>query len=856
MKNCYRIISKVIIVILVAILPVVAFSQDTIKKSEAPKSKAIAPSYKYWSVQAFGGIMQFNGDLSKNVFFNLGGTNTLGYNYGVTVTKQFTRVIGLRARIAHGKVQSQVEDKFVDTTFVSQYFRAYPWEADLQLTINWLNWILGCKPERVFSSYLIAGIGLDQTIGHRNDLLLGDVTVATLGQDGSGTNVGNTSGISGHNTAFKVAAGIGFEINIHKNWSINPEFLWRWRAGDKLANGDIMDMQVGGAKQVFNDMYSSGTIGLTYKFGYKGNGCGNCLQNMENNYGLVKYDVSPAVLTEKGDSVIVTIHGTFPEKYFCPKAAMYFEPAITYQGGQYPLKGMNLMGEDVTGDGTMIKYKEGGSFTYTTIFPYKPEMNTSELVVAPTVYEAKEKVILKKEEIKVKGRFIDLPSRDLAPGIIYTPTRILNDQMTIIADHGYQKEVIISKEAKIYFKVNKYNLDLKFGLNKDEASKTALADLAAFLGMNYKLKNIQIDGWASPEGEETFNAGLSDNRAKTAQQFVIDWYKDQVKQANKTNKDKKAVKALVDAAGTDINFVVTAHGPDWDGFLQEVQASNMKDKSKVLNVINSSTTNLKKEQEIRNMILIYPEIEENMLPPLRRAVIKVNAYEPRLTDEQLSQMAVSSPDKLKVEEILYAATLTNNPDTKLTIYDNAATVYPNNWKALNNAGVANIAKGNLDKALNLLNKAATQNPNNGIIENNLGVVFAKMGDAKKADAAFKKAQQLGENTNYNQGILLIPKGDYQKAQTLLANSTCTYNLGLAQLVGGNISAAETTLKCAPQTPETNYLLAIIGARKADTKMLYDYLAKACQNADLKAQAKGDREFYTYEKTPEFQNIVK
>ena len=78
---------------------------------------------------------------------------------------------------------------------------------------------------------------------------------------------------------------------------------------------------------------------------------------------------SPAVLTEKGDSVIVTIKGTFPEKYFCPKAAMYFEPAITYQGGQYPLKGINLMGEEVTGDGTMIKYKEGGSFTYTTHFP-------------------------------------------------------------------------------------------------------------------------------------------------------------------------------------------------------------------------------------------------------------------------------------------------------------------------------------------------------------------------------------------------------------------------------------------------------------------------------------------------------
>ncbi|MCK7537848.1 MAG: hypothetical protein MZV63_46290 [Marinilabiliales bacterium] len=66
-------------------------------------------------------------------------------------------------------------------------------------------------------------------------------------------------------------------------------------------------------------------------------------------------------------------------------------------------------------------------------------------------YEAKEKVVLKKEEIKVKAKFVDLPSRDLAPGIIYTPTRIQLDQTTLIADHGYVKEVIISKEGDHLF---------------------------------------------------------------------------------------------------------------------------------------------------------------------------------------------------------------------------------------------------------------------------------------------------------------------------------------------------------------------------------------------------------------------
>jgi len=272
---------------------------------------------------------------------------------------------------------------------------------------------MGYKPERVFSSYAIFGIGADQTIGHRTDLLLA-VDDAHIGREGFTTNMGNTSGITGHNLEFKVGAGIGFDINIHKNWSINPEFYWRWR------DGDILDMTKGGAKEIKNDMYSGLTIGLTYKFGYRG----GSLKEMERRYGEVIYEVTPPILAEKGDSVIVTIKGTFPEKYFATKAAMYFQPTLTYAGGQYELPAMHLKGEKLTGEGTMIKYKEGGTFTYTTVFPYSPEMNTSELVVAPVIYEAKEVIIPKKDEIKVKAKFIELPSRSLAPGVIYTPTRI------------------------------------------------------------------------------------------------------------------------------------------------------------------------------------------------------------------------------------------------------------------------------------------------------------------------------------------------------------------------------------------------------------------------------------------------
>ncbi|MEI6174895.1 MAG: hypothetical protein WCR01_14180 [Bacteroidota bacterium] len=858
MKKIYQPLAKTLIVILMFVVPMLSIAQTKsteATKKEAEKTKTSkcskASTYSYWSVTAYGSLNQFNGDLSKNVFFN----DKWMFGAGGMVTKQFTRVIGARFRGGWVPLQASVTDKYVPLEAplgsdgkISQNFKSWVIEADLEATINWVNWIMGYKPERFFSSYLIAGFGIDHTQGVKYENSNPNLIIGYLGygRDADQDGVGNNSGIGGWNMEFKAVAGLGFDFNLSEHWSINPEILWRWRSSDYL------DLSVGGDKQVINDMYSGINLGLTYKFS---GGCN--LKNMAKDYDLVKYETTPAVLTEKGDSVVVTIKGTVPPKFLCPTAAMYFQPVLTYQGGQYEMPcGTHVYGEKLSGTGTMIKYKEGGSFSYTCVFPYKPEMNTSMLSVTPIVYEAKEKVLLKKDEIKVKAKFMEMPKRDLAPGIIYTATRVQHDEITLIGDHGYQKEVLVSKTGTIFFKKNKFDLDMKFGNNKSDAAKNALKDLDAFIQQGWKIKDIAMNGYASPEGEETFNAGLSENRSKTGNKWMIDQFQGWTKDANKDNKDKKAVKAAVEAAGKDVNMTLQHHGPDWNGFLKEVQASNLKDKDKVLNVINSNVDPNKKEQEIRNMILIYPEIEKDLLPVLRRSEITATLYEPRFTDAELLQFGASNPEKLKVEELLYAATITNDNNVKVTILENAAKQFPANWKALNNAAVAQIAKGNLGRASELLTKAQAAAPNNGIIENNIGVVAAKQKDLKKAEAQFKKAATLGENTNYNQGVQLIPKGDYPKALTMLANAKCSYNLGLAQLVSGNASAAETTLKCAPQTPETSYLLAITAARANNSKALYENLMKACQNADLKAQAKGDREFYSFANTPEFQNIVK
>ncbi|MEI7897681.1 MAG: hypothetical protein WCJ26_11650 [bacterium] len=857
MKNFYQSLSKALIIMLVMVIPMVTLAQGQTKeapkkdaaKTETPKSSKCekAPSHSYWSFTAYGSLNQFNGDLAKNVALN----EKWSLGLGGMFTKQFSRVLGARVRIGWVPLQSSAKDQYIGDAMVTASFKSWVVEGAAEGTLNWVNWIMGYKPERFFTSYIILGVGLDHTQGVKmNDqgVIINYIGYPShLTADAGSLGVGNNSGLGKWNMEFTAHYGLGFDFNISKHWSINPEFQLRWR------DGDVLDLTKGGKATVYNDMYSGASLGITYKFAYSG--CN--LKEMAKNYALIKYETTPAVLSEKGDTVVVTVKGTVPPKFFCPTAAMYFQPVLTYEGGKYELPcGAHLYGEKLTGEGTMIKYKEGGSFTYNCKFAYKPEMNTSQLTVTPIIYEAKEKILLKKDEIKVKAKFMELPVTNLAVGVIYTSKRVQHDELTAIADHGYQKEVLQSKSGVIYFKKNKFDLDMKFGINKTDPAKNALSELDVFIKQGWKIKDIAMNGYASPEGEETYNANLSENRSKTGNKWMTDQFQGWAKDANKDNKDKKAVKAAVEAAGKDVNMTLAHHGPDWNGFLKAVQTSNLKDKDKVLNVINSNVDANKKEQEIRNMILIYPEIEKDLLPGLRRSEITATLYEPRMTDAELLQFGATNPEKLKVEELLYAATLTKDNNVKVTILENAVKQFPTNWKANNNAAVAEIEKGNVARAAELLAKAQADQPNNGIIENNIGVVAAKQKDLKKAEAQFKKAATLGENTNYNQGVLMIPKGDYSKAVTMLSNAKCTYNLGLAQLLSGNNSAAETTLKCAPEAPETFYLLAVAAARLNNSKSLYENLMKACKNADLKAQAKGDREFYSFASAPEFQNIVK
>ncbi len=580
-------------------------------------------------------------------------------------------------------------------------------------------------------------------------------------------------------------------------------------------------------------------------------GCG--LSKMVKKYGEVKYEVTPNPIEVHGDKATVTIKGRIPAGYFNKKAGAYMQPVLKYEGGSIKLKPFYLKGEKVQGEGTTINSKTGGSFTYTDVIDYKSEMNKSQLVINPVAHFSKEplKESTTRENAKTMKKAVELGETKLADGMLYTSQRIKPIGNAIIVADGYEKETILSKKATIWYLVDKSDLNLKIELNKNEQAKTALKELNDAIAKNWIIKNIDITSWASPEGEAKRNANLSSDRSKTANKYteaqIDNFLKALAKQTKTKLKDLK----------TAVNYNVKSNGEDWEGFLAALEKSDIKEKNTMINVIKAQADRDRKEQEMRNMTVVFQQVEDKILPPLRRAEISVNFLEPKKTDEKIAMLSTTYPDSLDNKELLYAATLTKDLNTKLKIYKAATTVYPKDWIGYNNAAYISILNGNANEASSMLEKANTLSPNNSAIINNLGVVSLMKKDFKAAKSYFGTAQQLGANQNYNNGVIMIKEGNYSGAVSSFGNTNCDYNVALANLLNGNVSAAVSAINCADKDANGYYLAAIISARNNNANMVYENLKNAIsKDASFKAIAKDDLEFVKFANNAEFLNAVK
>ena len=532
------------------------------------------------------------------------------------------------------------------------------------------------------------------------------------------------------------------------------------------------------------------------------------------------FTVTPQVLEAVGGKVPATINGKFPEKYFNKKAVVEVTPVLKWNGGEAKGQPATFQGEKVEGNNQSISYKMGGSYTMKTSFDYVPEMAKSELYL--------------EFKATIGKKVVTIPAVKIADGVISTSELVnntLGNANPALGEDAFQRIIKEKHDANIMFLIQQANIrssELKTAkeFNKEVANVNEAA--------NKKISNIEVSAYASPDGGVSLNTTLAENRENNTTKML--------------NKDLK--KAKIDAP---VDAKYTAQ--DWEGFQELVSKSNIQDKELILRVLSMYQDPAQREQEIKNISSVYKTLADEILPQLRRSRLTLNYEIIGKSDEEISNLASSNPSELNIEELLYAATLTNDPAKQEAIYTQATKQFPNDYRAYNNLGKLAYQAGNFDKAESYFKKAASVNATPEV-NMNLGLIALMKGDKAGAEAAFGKAagtKKLGESM----GNLYIAQGQYERAVNSFGDAK-TNSAALAQILAKDYNKAKNTLANVERPDAyTDYLMAVLGARTNNASMVTSSLKSAvAKDSSLAKKAATDLEFAKYFTSADFMSIVK
>ena len=351
---------------------------------------------------------------------------------------------------------------------------------------------------------------------------------------------------------------------------------------------------------------------------------------------------------------------------------------------------------------------------------------------------------------------------------------------------------------------------------------------------NQRISNIEVSAYASPDGGVNLNRGLAEKRQDNTASLI----------------EKNLKKNNIDA---DIDTRYTAQ--DWEGFKELVQKSNIQDKDLILRVLSMYSDPEEREREIKNISTVYRTLADDILPQLRRSRLTLNYEIIGKSDEEISTLARTNANQLNVEELLYAATLTNDAKEQEAIYTQATRLYPNDYRGYNNLGKLAYEAGDLNKAESLFKQAATKQ-DAPEVNNNLALVFLAKGDKATAEQYLGKASGAKE-LNETMGNLYVAQGQYDRAVNSFAD-TKTNSAALAQILAKDYNKARTTLDgVAHPDAYTAYLKAIVGARTNNLQMVTTNLREAINlQPSLRQQAASDLEFSKYFTNADFAAIVR
>ena len=534
-------------------------------------------------------------------------------------------------------------------------------------------------------------------------------------------------------------------------------------------------------------------------------GCNGKMNQFQADY----FTTNPNPLEVVGTQVPATVNGNIPAKFFKKNAVVTVTPVLVYASGETASAPVTFQGEKVRGNNPVINYGFGNSISIPVNYTYTPAMQKSELYLTFNVQQG--------------NKTYALPRVKVADGVVATAA--LADAGTVnpaLAPDAFQRIINEKYSAQIRFIINQANIrknqiDSPEMLSLNEQLRNAAA------AKNREIQEINIESYASPDGPLSFNTKLAEKREQNTKGFVNDRLK----------KDKI----------TEFGELTAQFTPeDWEGFQKLVAASNIQDKELILSILQQTKDPEIRDQRIRDLSNVFEALAEEILPQLRYSKITASIDVIGKSDAEINAAFDTNPASLTVDELLYAATLTDNNNRKQAIYEAVTKYYPNDYRGYNDLGLAQYVNKDYKSALKNFNKAAQLAPNATEPKMNQGLISLLNKDYNAANRSFGSAagqQGLGDAL----GVYYLTQGDNAAAVKAFGNSK-TNNAALAQILTKDYSAAKNTLAAvANPNATTYYLTAVLGARTNNTAMAASNLKKAIAlDPSLATNALNDLEF--------------
>lgn len=633
--------TKIIMIIALIACPTMFYGQNSGNVKKA--SYTDFESYIYASGDI--GLGALAGDNSKYKV-KLNGHLGLGY--------QFDNILGAKINIGYGGLNGGFSNAKIEKL---NYF-----ESSINLTINFMDIILGYNPDRKFNITPHVGVGQIQYRVHVKDNAGKTIYKAGFKDKKDGNIMDDGIGRR------KVVASLPMGLEV--NYKITP----RWGAYiDFTANYTDTDYLDGIASGT-NDWFATVNMGATYRLGdnanifkrsdkfcsywyltldggasfvtgdvkfnfnnVKGNANIGGGVNFRNNYrlyakigyGIYKGKASNFTL-QYGDYYEVNLNiaadlvGIIFGYNDTRRVALY--PHVGLGQMQYRARGVYNNGESVrvgykntTGKGGGIAGRRvaltvpmGVEFSYKINRTYEAYVDATTTFASSDILDAvaigTSKDWHSTLNFGLRYKFNSSCYKVVEP-VVETPAITPDDIKNAVKDAMKEQEAATAEAIKAAV--------------AEAAIEDSIVYSKNFANISFPIsKSEKLDSQTNIDAINRASKEMRDGSA--VNKIVVEGYAspDGSKELNDRLAQERAEEAaalIKKELGTNVKIEISSKGADWDGLIKAIEGSNLENKTEIANKIKNSSN---REQTLRELMAQYPQIKE-LLPQLRRAGVTI-----------------------------------------------------------------------------------------------------------------------------------------------------------------------------------------------------------------------------------------